>query len=131
MKLHNVSNAPPAIGPYSQACAIGDLVFCSGQTPLDPGTGELVGEEIREQTERVLRNLGIVLAGLGLALGDVVKTTVFLADMADFEGMNAVYAERFGDHRPARTTVAVKQNPLGALVEIECIAARDPGERRG
>jgi 2-iminobutanoate/2-iminopropanoate deaminase len=83
---------------------------------------QLVGTDIQTQTERVLTNLSIVLNGLGLSLQDVVKTTVFLKDMADFDGMNAVYARMFGAHRPARTTISVKQNPLDALVEIECIA---------
>ena len=123
MKLENVAGAPLPIGPYSHASRVGELVFCSGQTPLDPETGELVGKGIREQTERVLSNLEIVLGGLGLALDDVVKTTVFLDDMDDFAGMNEVYAARFGEHHPARTTIAVQQNPLGALVEIECVAS--------
>ena len=83
---------------------------------------QIVGADISQQTERVLQNLEIVLGGLGLSLQNVVKTTVFLQDMADFPGMNAVYARMFGDHRPARTTIAVRQNPLDALVEIECVA---------
>ncbi len=83
---------------------------------------KLVGNTIEEQTERVLQNLGIVLGGLGLSLQNVIKTTVFLKDMDDFQGMNSVYAKMFGDHRPARSTIAIRQNPLDALVEIECIA---------
>ncbi len=127
MKTHRVKGAPAAIGPYSHATEVAGLVFCSGQTPLDPVSGELVGENVGEQTAQVLENLETVLAGLGLTLRHVVKTTVFLRDMADFEEMNRVYAERFGTHRPARTTVAVRQNPLDAMVEIECVAARGGG----
>ncbi len=122
MQVNFVENAPEAIGPYCHAVTVGNLLFCSGQTPLDPKTMQLVGEDIAAQTECVLLNLSVVLNGMGLTLQNVAKTTVFLQDMADFQGMNAVYARMFGDHRPARTTVAVKQNPLGALVEIECIA---------
>lgn len=122
MKSHTIPNAPQAIGPYCHAIQSGQLVFCSGQTPLDPATMQIVGADIGQQTERVLQNLEIVLGGLGLSLQNVVKTTVFLKDMADFPGMNAVYARMFGDHRPARTTIAVRQNPLDALVEIECVA---------
>ncbi len=123
MTIENIEGAPAAIGPYCHAIRVGNLVFCSGQTPLDPATMQLVGTTIGEQTEQVLRNLSIVLEGLGLTLQNVVKTTVFLKDMADFAGMNAVYAELFDGHTPARSTIAVKQNPLDARVEIECIAA--------
>lgn len=122
MELHNIAGAPQAIGPYSHAIQVGNLVFCSGQTPLDPVTMQLVGDNIERQTEQVLQNLATVLAGLGLSLQNVVKTTVFLKDMADFHGMNEVYGHMFGEHRPARTTIAIKQNPLDALVEIECVA---------
>jgi 2-iminobutanoate/2-iminopropanoate deaminase len=122
MQLQNAPEAPGAIGPYSHAVHVGDLVFCSGQTPIDPGTMKLVGDDIQVQTKQVLLNLEAVLTSLGLKLSSVIKTTVFLASMEDFQAMNAVYAEMFGAHRPARTTVAVKENPLGALVEIECIA---------
>ncbi len=122
MQTHNIPGAPQAIGPYCHAIKTGNLVFCSGQTPLDPETMDLVGSDIKQQTERVLKNLSVVLNGMGLSLQNVVKTTVFLKDMADFQGMNEVYAQMFGLHRPARTTVSVKQNPLDALVEIECIA---------
>jgi 2-iminobutanoate/2-iminopropanoate deaminase len=118
-----IANAPQAIGPYSHAMKVGNLVFCSGQTPLDPQTMTLVEGNIKVQTQRAIDNLRIVLEGVGLSLGHVVKTTVFLRDMADFPGMNEIYAEEFAPHTPARTTVAVKQNPLDALVEIECIAA--------
>ena len=117
-----VDDAPDAIGPYCHAMKVGNLLFCSGQTPLDPKTMELVGTTIEEQTKRVFENLAIVLAGNGLTLENIVKTNVYLRDMADFEGMNKIYAKQMGSHRPARTTIAVKQNPLDAMVEIECIA---------
>lgn len=122
MKTINIENAPAAIGPYSHAVQAGGFYFCSGQTPLDPATMKLVGDDIGAQTKRVFKNIQIVLEGLGLTLNDVVKTTVFLKSMDDFSGMNAVYAEAFGDHKPARSTIAVKQNPMDALVEIECVA---------
>ena len=122
MDVHIIADAPGAIGPYCHATQVGKLVFCSGQTPLDPRTMQLVGATIEEQTEQALLNLTAVLNGLGLSLENVAKTTVFLKDMADFQGMNGVYARMFGAHRPARTTIAVRQNPLDALVEIECIA---------
>ena len=122
MKTINVQDAPNAIGPYSHAMKVGNLVFCSGQTPLDPNTMELVGSTIEEQTERVLDNLSIVLGGIGLTLKNIVKTTVYLYDMNDFQGMNKVYESMFQGHKPSRTTISVKKNPLDALVEIECIA---------
>ncbi|MCA9983600.1 MAG: Rid family detoxifying hydrolase [Anaerolineales bacterium] len=117
-----VDGAPGAIGPYCHAMKVGNLLFCSGQTPLDPETMQLVGDTIEVQTERALQNLALVLAGQGLTLQNVAKTNVYLQDMADFKGMNGVYERLFAGHKPARTTVAVRQNPLGALVEIECIA---------
>jgi 2-iminobutanoate/2-iminopropanoate deaminase len=122
METVQAANAPAAIGPYCHAMRAGSLLFCSGQTPLDPETMKLVGTNIEEQTGRVLTNLSTVLAGVGLTLANVVKTTVYLKDMNDFEGMNKVYAEMFQGHKPSRTTISVKQNPLDALVEIECIA---------
>ncbi|MBC8335824.1 MAG: RidA family protein [Anaerolineales bacterium] len=122
MQIHNIEGAPEAIGPYSHAIQSGNLVFCSGQTPVDPATMKIVGTTIEEQTERALQNLSIVLEGLGLSLQNVVKTTVFLKDMNDFQGMNGVYARIFDGHRPARSTIAIRQNPLDALIEIECIA---------
>ena len=122
MQTHNINGAPEAIGPYAHAIQSGNLVFCSGQTPIDPETMQLVGTTIEEQTERVLQNLGIVLGGLGLSLQNIVKTTVFLKSMDDFQGMNGVYAKIFEGHTPARSTIAIRQNPLDALVEIECIA---------
>ena len=124
MQMLTVQNAPEAIGPYCHAMNVGNLVFCSGQTPLDPETMTLVGTSIEEQTRRVLENLSIVLVGVGLTLQHIVKATVYLKDMEDLQGMNAVYQEVFQGHKPSRTTIAVKQNPLDALVEIECIAER-------
>ncbi|MCP4428231.1 MAG: RidA family protein [Chloroflexi bacterium] len=126
MKTRIIPGAPNAIGPYCHAIQSGNLIFCSGQTPLNPETMKLVGADIQTQTKQALENLDVVLNGLGLSLQNVVKTTVYLKDMADFQGMNAVYAKMFGSHRPARTTISVKQNPLDALVEIECIAEIAP-----
>lgn len=122
MEMIFIDDAPKAIGPYCHAMKVGNLLFCSGQTPLDPETMQLVGTTIAEQTQRVLHNLSLVLAGEGLTLQDVAKTTVYLKDMADFKAMNAMYEKMFAGHKPSRTTIAVKQNPLDALVEIECIA---------
>ena len=118
----NIPDAPDAIGPYCHAMKVGNLLFCSGQTPLDPDTMKLVGTTIEEQTKRVLNNLSIVLAGKGLSLKNVAKTTVYIKNMDDFQGMNKVYEEMFQGHKPSRTTISIKQNPLDALVEIECIA---------
>lgn len=126
MEVIHAQDAPEAIGPYCHAMQTGNLVFCSGQTPLDPLTMKLTGNTIEEQTQRVLDNLSIVLSGVGLSLQDVVKTTVFLKSIDDFQGMNTVYAKMFQGHTPSRTTVSVKHNPLDALVEIECIAERHP-----
>jgi 2-iminobutanoate/2-iminopropanoate deaminase len=116
-------NAPRAIGPYSQATRAGGLLFTAGQVGFDPSTGELVDGGIAEQTERVLLNIRAILQASGLDMANVVKTTVFLVDMADFTAMNTAYAAAFGDHRPARSTVAVAALPRGARVEIEAIAA--------
>jgi 2-iminobutanoate/2-iminopropanoate deaminase len=116
--------APRAIGPYSQAIVIDGLVFTAGQVALDPQTGDLVGTTAAEQTEQVLKNLTAVLAASGSSLGRVVKTTVYLADMADFAAMNEVYAKHFGGHRPARSTVQAAGLPKSALVEIDAIATR-------
>ena len=125
MKSINVQDAPDAIGPYCHAMQSGNLVFCSGQTPLDPKTMKLVGTSIEEQTKRVLENLLIVLSDIGLSLQKVVKTTVYLKNMDDFKGMNTIYEKMFEGHKPSRTTISVKQNPLDALVEIECVAEID------
>jgi len=118
------NGAPKAIGPYSQAVGSGDLLFCSGQIALDPATGELNGTNAADQTRQVLKNLTAVLAAGGSGLDMVVRTTVFLKDMADFAAMNEVYAKAFGTHRPSRATVAVAALPKGALVEIDAIARR-------
>ena len=122
MEAIHIQDAPNAIGPYCQAMKTGNLVFCSGQTPLDPESMKLVGTTIEEQTKRVLDNLSLVLGGVGLTLKDVVKTTVYLKSMNDFLGMNKAYEEIFQGHKPSRTTISIKENPLDALVEIECIA---------
>jgi 2-iminobutanoate/2-iminopropanoate deaminase len=116
--------APKAIGPYSQAIVTGDTVYTAGQVALDAKTGELVGTTVADQTEQVLQNLTAVLAASGSSLGQVVKTTVYLADMADFAAMNEVYARHFGGHRPARSTVQAAGLPKGARVEIDAIAIR-------
>jgi len=116
--------APRAIGPYSQAIVTDGLVFTAGQVALDPQSGELVGKTAAEQTEQVLKNLAAVLVASGSSLGQVVKTTVYLADMADFAAMNEVYAKHFGGHRPARSTVQAAGLPKGARVEIDAIALK-------
>ena len=125
MKLDVVSSpsAPAAIGPYSQAIRAGNLLFCSGQIPLDPKTMQLVGSNAAEQADQVLKNLAAVLVAGGTSLAHVVRTTIFLASMGDFVAVNEVYGRHFGAHKPARATVAVKELPKGALVEIDCIAA--------
>ncbi len=115
-------HAPQAIGPYSQAVTAGGFLFASGQIPLDPATMQVVAGDIHAQTERVLQNIAAVLEEAGSSFRHVVKTTVFLASMDDFAGMNEVYAQAFGDHRPARSTVAVKTLPKNVLVEIDVIA---------
>ena len=122
MKNISTELAPGAIGPYSQAVKAGDLLYCSGQTPLEPATMKIEETEIEGQTKRVIDNLKLVLNEAGLDLKNVVKTNVFITDMGLFQRMNTIYAACFGDHRPARSTVAVKGLPYNALVEIECIA---------
>lgn len=114
--------APAAIGPYAQAVTANGLLFCSGQIALDPATGELVAGDVSAQTERVMSNIAAVLTAAGTGFGHVVKTTIFLADMGDFGTVNEIYGRYFSDHKPARSTVAVKSLPRGALVEIEVIA---------
>jgi 2-iminobutanoate/2-iminopropanoate deaminase len=114
--------APRAIGPYSQGVRAGSFLFTAGQVGFDPGSGELVEGRIAAQTERVLQNLGAILAAAGADFSHVVKTTVYLVDMADFAPMNEAYAAAFGVHRPARSTVAVAALPRGARVEIEAVA---------
>lgn len=122
MQPYNLKDAPKAIGPYSTAMRTGNLLYCSGQTPINPVTMTIEEKDITGQTRRAIENLRIVLEGAGLGLQHVVKTNVYLADMELFQQMNAEYTTCFGDHRPARTTVAVKGLPMNALVEIECIA---------
>ena len=122
MKTIATEGAPRAIGPYSQAISDGGYLFASGQVPLDPATGELVSGGFEAGVERVFDNIEAVLAAGGVSLQDVVKTTVYLLRMSDFAAMNAIYARRFGNHRPARSTVAVAELPKGAAVEIDVVA---------
>lgn len=117
-------NAPAAIGPYSQAVQAGSMLFVSGQIPIDPATGAFAGEDIATQTRQSLTNIQNILAAAGYCLNDVVKTTVLLADIADFGAMNEVYAQFFTENKPARAAFAVKDLPRGALVEIEAIACK-------
>ena len=116
--------APRVLGPYAQAVAVGDLVFCAGQVGLDPASGRLVPGGVEAETARVLENLAAVLAAAGLGLGDVVKTTVYLVDLGEFAAMNAVYGRYFSPPYPARATVGVAALPAGARVEIEAVATR-------
>ena len=116
------SDAPAAIGPYSQGQVAGGMVFTAGQIPLDPATGELIPGDIAAQTERVMKNVAAVLEAAGASLSTVVKTTVFLRDMNDFAGMNEVYGRHFGEHKPARSTVQAARLPKDVAVEIEAIA---------
>jgi 2-iminobutanoate/2-iminopropanoate deaminase len=121
-KVISTSKAPAAIGPYSQAVQVGNLVYTSGQIPIDPAIGVFAEGGIKEQTRQSLLNVKAILEEAGLTMGHVVKTTVFMADMNDFADMNAVYAEFFAEPYPARSAVAVKTLPKGALVEIEVVA---------
>jgi len=121
----STTEAPKAVGPYSQAITTHELVFCSGQVGLDPATGELVPGGLEAQVERVIRNLEAVLNAAGCTLADVVKTTCFLADIDDFATFNAIYGRFMPDPPPARSTFAVKALPKSALVEVEAIAVRD------
>ncbi len=122
-QIINTENAPAPIGPYNQAVKSGHLLYTSGQIPIDPATGAFVPGGIREQSIQVLENLKAVVEATGSTLDDVIKTTVFLADMADFPVLNGIYAEYFGeDNAPARSTVQVAGLPMGALVEIEAVA---------
>jgi len=121
-QIIQTDNAPAAVGPYAHAIRIGELVYTSGQIALDPSSGEMIGDNVSEQAEQVLKNLAAVLEAAGASMESVVKTTVFLQDMGDFKALNAVYAEHFSASKPARSTVAVRELPLGALVEVEAIA---------
>ena len=123
-KAVSTNKAPKAIGPYVQAVDAGDLVFCSGQIALDPGSQELVGGSVGAETDRVIRNLAAVLEAAGLGLADVVRTTVYMTDLGAFEEMNRVYAGYFSDQPPARAAVQVAALPKGARVEIDAIARR-------
>ena len=121
VRIHT-DDAPEAIGPYSQAMKLDGMVYTAGQIALDPATMEIVGDDVAAQTHRVMKNLSAVLEEAGASLGAVLKTTVYLADMDDFAAMNEVYGEYFGDHRPARSTVAVRTLPKHGRVEIDAIA---------
>lgn len=118
----STENAPGAIGPYSQAIKAGNMIFCSGQIPIDPATGDFVSDDVAEQTVQVLKNLEEVLKAAGAGFENVVKTTVFLADMNDFAAMNEIYAGVFDLNKPARATVQAARLPRDARVEIDCIA---------
>ena len=124
IEIVSTTSAPQAIGPYAQATVVGGLVYTAGQIALDPASMQVAPGGVPEQTVQVMKNLAAVLEAAGSSLSKVAKTTVFLVDMADFAAMNEVYAKAFGDHRPARSTVAVSGLPRGVRVEIECIAAR-------
>lgn len=125
MKIFSTTDAPAAIGPYSQAVRTGNLLFTSGQIALDPLSGAVVDGGIREQTHRIMQNLAAILREAGLDFSHVVKTTCFLADMNDFAAFNEVYAQAFGVHKPARSCVAVRTLPKGVLAEVELIAEFD------
>jgi 2-iminobutanoate/2-iminopropanoate deaminase len=122
MTIHSTENAPAAVGPYSQAVRSGSLLFCAGMLPLVPASMKIEATEIEGQTTQVLANIRALLESAGLTLTNVVKSTVFLKDLGDFAKMNALYAEAFGTHKPARSTVQVAKLPLDSLVEIEVIA---------
>ncbi|MEW5842424.1 MAG: RidA family protein [Bacteroidota bacterium] len=122
MKIVSTPEAPAAIGPYSQAVVVGNLVFLSGQIPLDPVTMKIIGEDIETQTRQVFKNIRAVLKAENLTLNNVVKCTVFIKNLDDFARMNTVYAEEFGRHKPARSTVQVARLPKDVLIEIECVA---------
>ena len=115
-------NSPPAVGPYNHAVRVGDLLFCAGQIPIDPKTGNLVEGDVKAQTQQVLENVKAILDDQKLSFSNVVKTTVFLTNLADFAGMNEVYAKYFTDNYPARSTIQVAALPRNAIVEIEVVA---------
>ena len=122
MKIVSSPDAPAAVGPYSQAVRTGNLLFCSGQIPIDPATGKIEAQDVEGQVLQVFKNIRAVLSAEGLSLANVVKATVFLQDMADFPKLNPIYEAEFAGHKPARSTVQVAKLPLAALVEIEVIA---------
>jgi 2-iminobutanoate/2-iminopropanoate deaminase len=121
--INNAPNVPSAVGPYSQAVKQGELLFCSGQIPINPASGKIDATDVEGQARQVLANIAALLASQDLAMTDVIKATVFLQQMADFPKVNPLYEAAFGGHKPARSTVAVAGLPLGALIEIEVIAA--------
>jgi 2-iminobutanoate/2-iminopropanoate deaminase len=127
-KIISTSEAPAAIGPYSQAVRSGNFLFCSGQIPLDPKSGQIVSGDVATQTRRVLDNVGAVLKAEGLTFENIVKTTIFLTDLGDFQTVNETYGSYFKQQPPARSTVQVSALPKGARVEIEVIAVADSGE---
>ena len=120
----HTDKAPKAVGPYSQAVENNGMVFLSGQVPIDPATGKLVEGGIEEQTNQVLKNIEAILAEAGLTFANVVKTTCFLTNLSDFQTFNSIYATRFTEKQPARSTIEISKLPLGALVEVECIAVK-------
>jgi 2-iminobutanoate/2-iminopropanoate deaminase len=130
-KIVSTSEAPAAVGPYSQAIRSGSMLFCAGQIPLDPKTGQIVSEDISEQTRRVLENIAAVLKAEHLAFDHVVKTTIFLTSMGDFQTVNEIYETYFRENPPARSTVAVSALPKGAKVEIEVIAVASDSSTDG
>jgi len=122
MEIITSSHAPAAIGPYSQAVRVGSFLFCSGQIGIDIETAELAGDDVETQTQQVFKNIRAITKASGLDLKDIVKTTVFLTDLDDFAVVNNIYANEFGNHKPARSTVQVARLPMDALIEIECVA---------
>jgi len=123
-RIIRTDKAPAAVGPYSQAVEINNTLYVSGQIPVDPLSGKIKGEDITEQTKQVFRNIEAILAEAGYGFGDVVRSTCYLSDMKDFKAMNAVYAEYYRTDQPARAAFAVKELPLGVLVEIDAIAVK-------
>ena len=130
-KVISTKDAPGAVGPYSQAVRVGSMIFCAGQIPLDPKSGNIESQDVGEQAKRVLENIGAVLKAAQVDYSHVVKTTVFLTDLADFQTVNAIYAGFFRENPPARSTVQVSALPKGAKVEIEVIALADEGGSSG
>jgi 2-iminobutanoate/2-iminopropanoate deaminase len=130
-KIISTSEAPAAVGPYSQAVRIGSTVYCAGQIPLDPKSGQIVSKDISEQTRRVLDNISAILKAEGLSFENIVKTTIFLTDLADFQTVNEIYASYFKQAPPARSTVQVTALPKGARIEIEAIAVAEGGSSSG
>jgi 2-iminobutanoate/2-iminopropanoate deaminase len=128
-KIISTSEAPAAVGPYSQAVRIGSTVYCAGQIPLNPKSGQIVSKDISEQTRRVLDNISAILKAEGLSFENIVKTTIFLTDLADFQTVNEIYASYFKQAPPARSTVQVAALPKGARIEIEAIAVAEGGEQ--